>query len=134
MQEVLRPRRSNWCLAASPRSSQPTRLATMPSSPSRLVMYAKLAGAPPSWRPSGKISQSNSPRPTVVNFFMEDPRYPGKPVRSRDASEHPIASPPTPYDPNCYRQIECSFQTVSESTLPLPRSEYNSIPSLPGEG
>src|SRR5580700_432385 len=78
MSEVPRPRRSNWRLAASPRSSLPTRLATIPSSPSRLVMYAKFAGAPPSWRPSGNLSQSNSPNPTVVNFFMDDPLFRGQ--------------------------------------------------------
>src|SRR6185436_5852327 len=60
-----------------PSASFPTRLATRPSSPSKLVMYAKFAGAPPSCLPSGSISQRSSPSPTTVNRFIVPSRLVG---------------------------------------------------------
>src|SRR5271155_2638003 len=61
------PSRVRRRAAALPRRSLPTRLATSARSPSRAVMYAKFAGAPPSCLPEGKRSQSISPSPTTVN-------------------------------------------------------------------
>ena len=67
---LRRPMRCNRRPAVRPNASLPTRLATTPRSPSRLVMYAKFAGAPPSSFPFGKMSQRSSPRPTTVKDLV----------------------------------------------------------------
>ena len=48
----------------------PIRLATIPSSPSTFVMYAKLAGAPPSTLPEGNIFHNTSPNPIMSAGFV----------------------------------------------------------------
>src|SRR6266480_367687 len=56
--------------ASCPKSSFPTRLATTPSSPRTLLMYAKFAGAPPRTFPDGRRSHKTSPRPIITAGFI----------------------------------------------------------------
>ena len=64
------PFASRAASVSSPNLSSPTALTAIELNPNCRVWYAKLAGAPPSFLPSGRTSHSASPSPTIMSVFI----------------------------------------------------------------